>query len=110
MVLILGNLIENAMEAVALLQDKRITVGVYDTAENVVIKVSNSGPGIGPELGERIFERGVTTKHGARGYGLALVAAKLRELGGSIHFNNLPQSGIEFIVTIPLGGRQEESI
>ena len=110
MVLILGNLIENAMEAVTPLQDKRITVGVYDTAENVVIKVSNSGPGIGPELGERIFERGVTTKHGARGYGLALVAAKLRELGGSIHFNNLPQSGIEFIVTIPLGGRQEESI
>ncbi len=110
MVLILGNLIENAMDAVAPLQDKRITVGVYDTNEEVIIKVSNSGPGISPELGERIYERGVTTKHGARGYGLALVAVKLRELGGSIHFNNLPQSGVEFIVTIPLGQKQKESI
>jgi sensor histidine kinase regulating citrate/malate metabolism len=108
MVLILGNLIENAMDAVAPLQDKKIKVGVYDTGGEVVVKVTNSGPGIGPELGERIYERGVTTKQGARGYGLALVAVKLRDLGGSIHFNNLPQTGVEFIVTIPLIDRQEE--
>ena len=107
MVLILGNLIENAMEAVATLQERRITVGVYDTGGEVVIKVSNSGPGISPELGERIYERGVTTKHGARGYGLSLVAVKLRDLGGSICFNNLPHTGVEFIVTIPLSIRQE---
>lgn len=110
MVLILGNLIENAMEAVTPLEEKRIMVGIYDTDEELVIKVSNSGPGISPELGESIYERGVTTKHGARGYGLALVAAKLRDLGGNIHFNNLPQGGIEFIVTIPMGNRQEEPI
>ena len=110
MVLILGNLIENAMEAVAPLQDKRIMVGVYETADSVIIKVSNSGPGISPELGERIYLRGVTTKTGARGYGLALVAQKLIDLGGSIQFNNLPQTGVEFIVTIPLKGRQEEQI
>ncbi|HWR31707.1 MAG TPA: sensor histidine kinase [Negativicutes bacterium] len=108
MVLILGNLIENAMDAVAPLLDRRISVGVYDTGTEVIIKVFNSGPGISPELGERIYERGVTTKHGARGYGLALVAVKLRDLGGSIHFNNLPQAGVEFIVTIPLSDKQEE--
>ena len=108
MVLILGNLIENAMDAVAPLLDRRISVGVYDTGTEVIIKVFNSGPGISPELGERIYERGVTTKHGARGYGLALVAVKLRDLGGSIHFNNLPQAGVEFVVTIPLSDKQEE--
>ena len=110
MVLILGNLIENAMDAVASLPDKKILVGVYDTGTELIIRVSNSGPGISPELGERIYERGVTTKHGARGYGLALVAVKLKELGGSIHFTNLPQSGVEFTVTIPLCDWQEEQI
>ena len=110
MVLILGNLIENAMEAVALLQDRRILVGVYDAGGDLVVKVSNSGPGISPELGGRIFERGVTTKSGARGYGLALVAVKLRDLGGSICYNNLSQTGVEFIVKIPLGDRQERII
>ena len=107
MVLILGNLIENAMEAVASLQDRRIVVGVYDTGDEVVVKVMNSGPGISPELGERIYERGVTTKSGARGYGLALVAVKLRDLGGSICFHNLPQKGVEFVVTIPVNKGQE---
>ena len=109
MVLILGNLIENAMEAVALVPDKRITVGIYDTGRNFVIKVSNSGPEIDPEIAGHIYERGVTTKYGARGYGLALVAEKLRDLGGSICFSNLPQAGVEFSVTIPLTDRQEGS-
>lgn len=108
MVLILGNLIENAMEAVASLPNRQITVGVYDEIDKILVKVANSGLGIDPDLGERIYERGVTTKVGARGYGLALVASKLSELGGSIHYVNLPGTGVEFVVSIPIGGGQEK--
>ena len=76
---------------------------VIDSREQVIGQLQALGFEVLPSAANFIFVR--HPEHDA-----AALAAKLRELGGSIHFNNLPQSGIEFIVTIPLGGRQEESI
>ncbi|WP_425440874.1 ATP-binding protein [Sporolituus thermophilus] len=101
MVLVLGNLIENALEAVRAAPVRQVTVRLSETAEGLTIAVRNSGPWIDDALGSRIYQRGVTTKGSGRGYGLALVAEKVKVSGGSVSHRNLPEGGVEFTVFIP---------
>ncbi|MDR3564574.1 MAG: sensor histidine kinase [Negativicutes bacterium] len=101
MVLVLGNLVENAIEAAALSEEKQAAVGVVNQPEAMVIVVRNSGRSIDAELGNNIYRRGVTTKGDGRGYGLALVAEKVAMNSGTITFHNLAAGGVEFVVSIP---------
>lgn len=101
MVLVLGNLIENALEAVAEAAVRRVTVYLGETGDGLCIKVSDTGPGIDPAIGDQIYQYGFTTKQGGHGYGLALVAQKVAVNGGTIQYRNLPGGGVEFTVFIP---------
>lgn len=103
MVLVLGNLMENALEAVAEAAVRRVTVYLGETDDGLCIKVSDTGPGIDPAMGDEIYRYGFTTKPGSRGYGLALVARKVAVNGGTISYSNLPGGGVEFTVFIPAG-------
>jgi two-component system, CitB family, sensor histidine kinase CitS len=54
---------------------------------------------------ERIHEQGFTTKEGSdRGFGMSLVHASLRELGGSLEIASNEQEGTVVTVYIPKGG------
>jgi len=101
LVTIVGNLIDNAMEAVADEPAPRVSVTLRTSGEKSEIEVRDNGPGI-PSA--RVFEPGWTTKpvgvHGARGLGLALVKQAAVRLGGTVTARN--DGGAVFTVKLPL--------
>ena len=102
-VLILGNLLQNAIEAVEEDSAKQVWASLKQEAEYLRIRVSNSGPWIPDRIAEKIYERGVTTKGTGNGLGLAMISEKLRLVNGTITHRNLPDGGVEFEVLIPYG-------
>jgi two-component system, CitB family, sensor kinase len=101
---IVGNLIDNALEAVAP-DGGRIDVEICQDHQEILIEVADNGPGVPAELRDHIFLDGFTTKpaqDGARrGIGLALVHRLVQRLGGSIAVVGGP--GARFVVRLPVG-------
>jgi two-component system CitB family sensor kinase len=101
---ILGNLIDNAFDAVGgTPPPRRVEVTVVDDAADLTVIVSDSGPGVPANAAPHIFRDGYTTKHGSLvrhgGLGLALVHSTVTKLGGSISVSGPP--GATFTVTLP---------
>jgi sensor histidine kinase regulating citrate/malate metabolism len=96
LITIVGNLIDNALEAAAGTAAPRVEIAVDVTAAELRVAVSDSGGG--PRDGERVFELGVTTKQAAgHGIGLALVRQTVTRLGGRIVVE-----GSTFEMTLPI--------
>jgi sensor histidine kinase regulating citrate/malate metabolism len=75
-VLVLGNLIDNALEAYSMgqIDEKRIVVDLFEDDESINITVIDQAGGIDPTIIDKMFQRGVSTKKGtSRGTGLSLV-------------------------------------
>lgn len=105
LVTIVGNLIDNAMDALAEeAGHRRVEVDLRVDGAEAVIEVRDNGPGIAPEHLLRVFESGWSTKpaavHGERGLGLALVRQAAVRLGG--HAAAQSQDGAVFTVRLPL--------
>jgi two-component system, CitB family, sensor kinase len=102
---ILGNAIENAIEAIKTMEIethcKVITVLIKEAGNLLTINVTDSGPGIDPELGDQIFADGGTTKGAGRGFGLALVSRLVSRLNGSIVMNSSSE-GAALQVGLPI--------
>lgn len=101
---IIGNLIDNAMDAVALQAPPRtVTVLLQDTDE-ILIVVSDNGPGIAAARIDDVFVDGYTTKSARgpsrRGLGLALVQRLVHRAGGTITIGS--DAGARFEVRLPL--------
>jgi len=97
------NLLENARRYAA----GDITVTLGKTQDQAVIRVCDRGPGVPPELRERIFEPfyrlpGATERDGGVGLGLALVKSIAIRHGGSVYCENRPDGGACFVVQLPL--------
>lgn len=103
---ILGNLLDNALEAA--LQDnfsRRVAVEIKYENKNYVIYVYNTGPKISEEARRRLFQEGYTTKGSkARGYGLYLVKKLVDKYGGEIDV--ISGERTTFIVHLPDRGRE----
>jgi two-component system CitB family sensor kinase/CitB family two-component system sensor histidine kinase CitS len=100
----LGNLIENAMEAVKSKpsEKRKIAIFLTDIGEDVVIEVDDSGPGIRKKDLPQIFEPGFTTKKGEkRGIGLALSYQAIQRIGGEIILEEGDLGGACFVMIIP---------
>lgn len=115
LVTIVGNLVENAVEAVAPLPvgRRQVSVLISDRSEDhLLIRVRDNGPGVPAALREQIFAAGYTTKAaGTRGLGLSLVKTCVERLGGEIRVRN--RHGAIFTVELPLAahapkGRRSE--
>jgi signal transduction histidine kinase len=97
------NLLENARRHAA----GQITVTLAKTASQAVIRVCDRGPGVPPELQQRIFEPfyrlpGATERDGGVGLGLALVKSIALRHGGTVHCENRPEGGACFVIQLPL--------
>lgn len=79
LVTILGNLLQNAIEALRSLdrKDKRIFVDMHRAGDKMVIRVSDNGNGIAPEVRDRLFEWGATSKVGGKNMGIGLSLVKM---------------------------------
>ncbi|MGB4438287.1 MAG: sensor histidine kinase [Sedimentibacter sp.] len=106
MVLILGNLINNSIDAIqssSVIKSKgTIKINIEDSADNLTITVEDNGPGLCLDK-DKILERGVSSKEGNRGMGLFLINNQVTELnGGTFKICNLKNApGAIAIVTIP---------
>ncbi|HYF27546.1 MAG TPA: sensor histidine kinase [Baekduia sp.] len=109
LVTIVGNLIDNALDALAEQTGGRIAVHAAVEDGAVVLRVHDDGPGFAPEGLDRAFEAGWSTKPGAgagrRGIGLALVAAATARLGGSAAAAN--DGGAVVTVRVPVRARTQ---
>ncbi|MFC7486976.1 ATP-binding protein [Knoellia sp. CPCC 206453] len=124
-VTIVGNLIDNAFDAVTTGNpgaERRVDVDARvernaDTAADadvgthtLILEVADSGPGLPEDTVELVFRRGFSTKGegsaGRRGIGLALVAQTIERLGGSLEVTGPP--GARFAVRLPLAAARSD--
>ncbi|MEV0174824.1 sensor histidine kinase [Streptomyces sp. NPDC050803] len=106
LVTILGNLIDNAVDAAQGGVPARVTVTAYTEDGALVLRVSDTGEGVDPAHAETVFERGFSTKPagpGGRGLGLALVRQAVSRHEGSLTVAAAAGGGAEFEVRLPLG-------
>ncbi len=101
LVTVVGNLVDNSLEAVTDSAERRVSVDLVGHDGRVVVVVGDSGPGVRPEDADRVLERGWSSKATAgRGLGLALVGQVARRHGGTISVGTSPLGGAEFTVTL----------
>ena len=103
-VTVLGNLLDNAYQAVAPLpEDKRVVnLSLTDLGNDLIFEVEDSGDGISEDVAGHIYEKGVSTsdKKG-KGIGLYLVKDVLSYINGQITVNKSDLGGVLFTVYIP---------
>ncbi|MFO1431571.1 MAG: ATP-binding protein [Candidatus Competibacteraceae bacterium] len=105
------NLIRNAMEALDGMDSaqRRLCIKVTRGTETIAISVCDNGPGIPPELGERIFEPFVTSRREGLGMGLAICRSIVEAYGGALTVTSTPGEGATFTFTLPMTGEEEHA-
>lgn len=94
-----ANLYRNAAEAMN--GSGAIDVTVSGDGSGLAISIADHGPGIAPELRQRVFEPYFTTKDDGTGLGLALVRVTLETHRGTISVTETPGGGATFVIVFP---------
>jgi signal transduction histidine kinase len=90
-----SNILRNAVEACEERGIVEITAAP-DQNGGVVIEIRDHGPGVAPEMADRIFDPYCTGKAGGTGLGLALVKQTIEMHGGTIRLSETPGGGATF--------------
>ncbi len=103
---VLGNLVDNAVTALAGRPDGVVELDLVADGGTLVVAVADNGPGVAAELGDRVFEPGVTTRaSGEGGIGLGLVRQVARARGGEARLASAGGAGelggAVFVVELP---------
>ena len=103
LVTIIGNLLENAIEAVDLSEkeEKDVEIFIKENEREVLIEVKDTGIGIKKENISKIFDKGFSTKGTDRGRGLTLLKDVAENLNGKVDVFSEEDIGTKFIVQIP---------
>jgi signal transduction histidine kinase len=99
---ILLNVLMNAIDATPEGGAVELTATRNESDQSIVIRVDDSGKGLGQNNPDELFQPFVTTK--ARGTGLGLAVSKqiAEKLGGSLNLENLPRGGARCSITLPI--------
>lgn len=102
-VLIAGNIIENAFDALKNFDGERIVnLSILDFDREIVIVVEDSGPGMSAETRKHIFQSGFSSKGAnGHGFGLYLVKQSIDSLNGTITVESALGEGTTFTVRLP---------
>jgi two-component system sensor histidine kinase FlrB len=112
----LANLLQNALQSCAAPDARAVACPPQveleaqfeqgDGAEAaVLVRVSDSGPGMAPEVQARLFEPFFTTRADGTGLGLAIVRSVVHAHGGEVAVESAPGRGAVFTVRLPLAAR-----
>ncbi|MGA4797319.1 ATP-binding protein [Streptomyces lavendulocolor] len=106
LVTVVGNLVDNAVDAAAGSAEPLVEVELRAEGRTVVLRVTDSGPGVPPERRELVFTEGWSTKDlpahgGRRGLGLAMVRRLAERQGGTARVARAPGGGAAFTVVLP---------
>ncbi len=105
LITVIGNLIENAIEAIvrSSLENCEIQVYIKNIDDEFVCQVSDNGPGMTQEMCKSVLKRGVTSKTGSSGIGLDLVSKVVKRYSGSIQLESEVNEGTEVTVVLKRG-------
>lgn len=99
---VLINLMRNATEAMAECEKKQLTVETRLLPSDIVqICVRDTGPGIAPDMADRLFQAFSSTKNSGMGLGLSICRTIIEAHGGRIGARPAPDGGTEFFFTLP---------
>lgn len=97
---VLVNLLQNAFEATD--EGGSVEVAVLKDNGKILIEVRDSGRGISPEIGNKIFTPFYTTKKDGTGLGLFISKKIVENLGGKIYFDSEEGKGTRFVIEFPV--------
>ncbi len=93
------NLVTNALDAMQ--SGGRLQVSVARSADSVILEVADNGPGIPPELRQKVFQLYFTTKSTGSGIGLAMTYRAVQLHNGTIDFSSVDGQGTTFRLQFP---------
>ncbi len=94
------NLATNAFQAAG--SQARVEITTAITPLQIEIQVSDNGPGVTPEIRDKIFKPFFTSRSDGTGLGLAVAQSVVRAHGGEIVLKDNPSGGAQFIVRLPV--------
>lgn len=101
--MLLSGLLNLAMNAIQVMSEGgRLTLHADSNAQSLVIRISDTGPGIAADKQEEIFSPFYTTRKDGTGLGLAVVEAITRNHKGRIELESQPGKGTTFILYLPV--------
>ncbi len=98
------NVIQNGAQAMP--NGGTLRVVLEDDRKMAVLRIADEGPGIPPEIREKIFDLYFTTKSGGSGIGLAMTYRILQLHHGSVDVQSKADRGTEFLLRIPLAATE----
>ncbi|MFB5196382.1 MULTISPECIES: sensor histidine kinase [unclassified Neobacillus] len=103
LIVILGNLIDNAFEAVYGVDSPTVKFFATDIGSDIIFEISDNGKGITDVEIPLLFSRGFTSKEGSepRGFGLSNAEDAVLEMNGMIEVQSTKESGTIFTVYLP---------
>jgi two-component system CitB family sensor kinase/CitB family two-component system sensor histidine kinase CitS len=100
----IGNLIDNAMDAVKQVppDNRKIAISFTDIGNDIIFEIDDAGEGVPAQYVNMIFKQGFTLKEGEHGgFGLALTKQLIEEVNGDLYMEEGDLGGASFVLSIP---------